>query len=90
MVLNGDVVAEVSNLKQELDGEIVVPGSIRLARTLLEKDLVDQLRLLIYPVVLGAGERLFGETSDKNPLRLIDTQTGDGVAFLTYEPVRGV
>jgi dihydrofolate reductase len=88
-VLEGDVVEEVSRLKQQLDGDIVVHGSIRLARTLIEHDLVDELRLMVYPVVLGAGERLFGETSDKKPLRLVDTQTvGDGVAMLTYEPVR--
>jgi dihydrofolate reductase len=88
-VLKGDVVDEVSNLKQELDGEIVVLGSPQLARTLIEHDLVDELRLMIYPVVLGAGARLFGETSDKKPMRLVDTQTvGDGVAILTYECVR--
>src|ERR671925_2032415 len=89
-VLAGDVMQEVSKLKEELDGEIVVAGSIRLGRTLMEHDLVDELRLMIYPVVLGAGERLFGETSDKKPMRLLDTQTvGDGVAFLTYEPLPG-
>jgi dihydrofolate reductase len=88
-VLRGDVVTEVSKLKQELDGEIVVLGSAQLARTLIEQDLVDELRLMIYPVVLGAGARLFGETSDKKPMRLVDTQTvGDGIAILTYEPVR--
>jgi dihydrofolate reductase len=88
-VLKGDVVNEVSKLKQELNGEIVVYASFELVRTLIEHDLVDELRLMIYPVVLGAGERLFGETSDKKPMRLVDTQTvGDGVAFLTYEPVR--
>jgi dihydrofolate reductase len=88
-VLKGDVVTEVSKLKQELVGEIVVLGSPQLARTLIEHDLVDELRLMIYPVVLGAGARLFGETRDKKPLRLVDTQTvGDGVAILTYEPVR--
>jgi dihydrofolate reductase len=88
-VLNGDVVNEVSRLKQELDGEIVVYGSGQLVRTLIEHDLVDELRLMIYPLVLGAGERLFGETSDKKPLRLVDTKTvGDDLAFLTYEPVR--
>jgi dihydrofolate reductase len=88
-VLNGDVVDEVSNLKAELEGEIVVAGSIQLVRTLLEHDLVDELRLLIYPVVLGAGERLFAETSDETPMRLVGTAAGDGVAFLTYERVRG-
>jgi dihydrofolate reductase len=85
-VLGGDVVNEVSKLKRELDGEIVVPGSFQLLRTLIEHDLVDELRLRIYPVVLGAGNRLFGETSDKKPMRLVDTQTlDDGIAFLTYE-----
>jgi dihydrofolate reductase len=88
-VLNGDAVNEVSKLKQELEGEIVVPGSIRLARTLIEHDLVDELRLLVYPVVLGAGERLFGEIGDKKSLDLVGTRSGDGVAFLTYEAVRG-
>jgi dihydrofolate reductase len=88
-VLKGDVVDEVSKLKQELNGEIVVPASFQLLRTLLEHDLVDELRLKVYPVVLGDGGRLFGETSDKKPLRLVDTQTVDGdVAFLTYEVVR--
>ena len=88
-VLKGDVVDEVSKLRQELDGEIVVLGSSQLARTLIEHDLVDELRLMIYPVVLGAGARLFGETGDKKPVRLIDTQTvGDGIAVLTYELVR--
>ena len=88
-VLKGEVVSEVSKLKQELDGEIVVFGSFQLARTLMEHDLVDELRLKIYPVVLGAGKRLFGETSEKKPMRLVDSRTiDDGVAFLTYERVR--
>jgi dihydrofolate reductase len=88
-VLKGDAVNEVSKLKQELNGEINVPASFQLARTLIEHDLVDELRLKIFPVVLGAGERLFGETSDKKPMRLVDIQTvGDGVAILTYERVR--
>jgi dihydrofolate reductase len=88
-VLKGDVVTEVSKLKQELNGEIQVPASFQLTRTLVEHDLVDELRLKIFPVVLGAGERLFGETSDKKPLHLLDTRTvGDGLAFLTYELVR--
>ncbi len=87
-VLRGDVVAEVSKLKRELDGEIVVAASRQLVQTLMEHDLVDELRLIVYPVVLGAGERLFGETSDKKPMRLVDTKTiGDGLAFLTYEMV---
>jgi dihydrofolate reductase len=85
-VLKGDVVKEVSKLKQELDGEIVVMASRQLVHTLMEHDLVDELRLVVYPVILGAGERLFGETSDKNPLRLLSTRTvGDDLAFLAYE-----
>ena len=88
-VLSGDVLNEVSKLKQELDGEIVVPASYQLGRTLIEHDLVDELRLVVFPVVLGAGERLFGETSDKKPMRLVDTKIiGDGLVFLTYEFVR--
>lgn len=88
-VLEGEVVKEVSKLKQELDGDIVVYGSRRLVHTLIEHDLVDEVRLMIYPFVLGAGERLFGETSDKKPMRLISTRTvGDGLAFLIYQPVR--
>jgi dihydrofolate reductase len=88
-VLNGDVVAEVAKLKDDLEGEIVVPASFQLVHTLIDHDLVDELRLKTFPVVLGAGERLFGETSDKKPMRLVDAQTlGDGVAFLTYELVR--
>jgi dihydrofolate reductase len=88
-VLKGDVVKEVSELKQQLNGDIVVYASFQLVRTLIEHDLVDELRLMIYPVVLGAGERLFGETSDKKPMHLIDIRTvGDGLAFLTYEPAR--
>ena len=88
-VLQGDLVTAVTKLKQELHGEIVVPASYQLGRTLIEHDLVDELRLVVFPVVLGAGERLFGETSDKKPMRLLDTKTiGDGLAFLTYELVR--
>jgi dihydrofolate reductase len=87
-VLKGDVLHDVSRLKQELNGEIVVPASFQLVRTLVEHDLVDELRLKIFPVVLGAGERLFGETSDKKRMRLVETQTfADGIAFLTYESV---
>ncbi len=89
-VLKGDAVNEVSKLKQGLNGEIVVAGSFQLLRTLIEHDLVDELRLKIFPVVLGAGERLFSETSDKKPMRLVDSQTlGEGIAYLTYELVRG-
>ena len=85
-VLNGDVVDEVSTLKRELDGEILVPGSFQLLHTLMERDLVDEMRLKVFPVVLGDGKRLFGQTSDKKPLRLVDSRTvEDGVAVLTYE-----
>src|SRR5215208_1184215 len=77
-VLKGDVVTEVSKLKQELDGEIVVPASYQLGRTLIEHDLVDELRLVVFPVVLGAGKRFFGESSDKKPLRLVDSKTNGG------------
>jgi dihydrofolate reductase len=87
-VLKGDAVSEVSTLKQQLAGDIVVAASFRLVHALLEHDLVDQLRLMIYPVVLGAGERLFGETSDKKLMRLVGNKTVDDLAFLTYEPVR--
>jgi dihydrofolate reductase len=88
-VLRGDVVNEISRLKHELSGEIVVPASFQLVHTLMEHGLVDELRLKVFPVVLGAGERLFGETMEEQPMRLLDAQTvGDGVALLTYEPIR--
>ena len=88
-VLTGEPVAEVSRLKQALDGEIILPASYQLARKLIEHDLVDELRLVVFPVALGVGERLFGETRDKRPMRLISTRTvGDGLIFLSYEMVR--
>jgi dihydrofolate reductase len=88
-VLTGDVVSEVSTLKRQINGDILVAASFQLLHPLIEHDLADELRLMIYPVVLGAGERLFRETSDKKPLRLIHAQTVDGdLAYLTYEPVR--
>jgi dihydrofolate reductase len=74
-VLKGEVMDEVSKLKHELAGEVVVYGSRQLVGTLLEHDLIDELRLIVFPVVLGAGDRLFGETSDKKPIRLLDTRT---------------
>jgi dihydrofolate reductase len=86
-VLDGDLADEVSRLRQEVDGDVVVHGSAQLVQALIEQGLVDELRLMVFPVVLGAGKRLFGETSDKRPLRLADSQiVGDGVAILTYEP----
>ena len=87
-VLRGDVVDEVSKLTQDIYGEIVVAASFQLWHTLMQHDLVDELRLMIYPVVLGAGERLFGETTDKKPVRLVSTRTVDDLALLIYEPVR--
>jgi dihydrofolate reductase len=88
-VLNGDVVDQVAKLKQELDGDIVVYASRQLVHTLMEHDLVDEVRLMVYPFVLGAGERLFGATSDKKAVRLLDARTvGDSLAYLTYEVVR--
>ncbi|TML97951.1 MAG: dihydrofolate reductase [Actinobacteria bacterium] len=87
IVLNGDLVAEVAKLKQQHDGDIVVHGSARLVQSLIEHDLVDELRLMVYPVVLGSGRRLFGETSDKKTLRLAGSKVvGDGVTILTYVP----
>ena len=86
-VLKGDVAEEVAKLRREHDGDIVVHGSARLVQTLLERDLVDELRLMVYPLVLGSGRRLFAETSDKKPLRLVDSKVvGDGVAILIYKP----
>ncbi|MGH8834571.1 MAG: dihydrofolate reductase family protein [Actinomycetes bacterium] len=89
IVLKGDVLNEVATLTQELNGEIVVPASFQLVRMLMEHDLIDELRLKIFPVVLGAGERLFGETSGKKPMRLLDTETLEGgITYLTYQPIR--
>jgi dihydrofolate reductase len=88
-VLRGDVVTEVSKLKQELDGEIVVPASYQLGRTLIAHDLVDEVRLVVFPVVLGAGERLFDQAIGKKPMHLVDTKRiGDGLVLLTYTFVR--
>jgi dihydrofolate reductase len=89
-VLEGDPVTAVSKLKQELDGEIVVPASHQLGRTLIAHDLVDEVRLVVFPVVLGAGARFFGETGGQRPMRLLDSQTvGDGLTYLAYEFVSG-
>ena len=86
-VLKGEVADEVSRLKREIDGDIVVYASYQLGRTLIEHDLVDELRLFVFPVVLGGGERLFGETSGSKRMRLIHARTvGDSLAFLTYQP----
>jgi dihydrofolate reductase len=86
-VLSGNLAEEVARLKQEVDGVILVAGSAQLVQALLEHDLVDELRLMVFPVVLGSGKRVFGETSDMKSLRLTDSKTvGDGVAILVYEP----
>jgi dihydrofolate reductase len=88
-VLEGDLAAGVAALRQKHDGDVVVNGSAGLVQALLEHDLVDELRLMVFPVVLGSGRRLFGETSDKKRFRLTSSTTvGDGVAIQVYEPVR--
>jgi dihydrofolate reductase len=85
--LSGDLAEEVTKLRQGIDGDIVVHGSAQLVQALIEHDLVDELRLMVYPVVLGSGKRLFGDASDKKRLRLGDSRTvGDGIAILIYEP----
>ena len=90
-VLKGDVVTEVSELKQAIHGDILVYASYQLVRTLMAHALVDEFRLFIFPVVLGSGARLFGESADTTPLRLVGTQTiGEGLPLLTYEVVRDV
>jgi dihydrofolate reductase len=86
-VLKGDVSEEVAKLRDALEGDIVVHGSPQLVQTLIENDLVAQYRLMVFPVVLGSGKRLFGETTDKKPLRLVDSKVvGDGVGIFVYEP----
>ncbi len=85
-VLDGEAVTEVSKLKQDLDGEIVVYASFQLVRTLMEHALVDELRLMVYPVVLGAGRRLFGHTRHKQPMRFVHSRTvGHNLVYLAYE-----
>ena len=86
-VLGGDVVEEATRLRQELDGDLVVHGSIQLVQALIANDLVDELRLMVFPVVLGSGKRLFGETSDKKPMQLVESRmVGEGVAILICRP----
>jgi dihydrofolate reductase len=89
-VLDGDLAEAVARIKEQHDGDIVVHGSAQLVQALLERDLVDELRLMLFPVVLGAGKRLFGDTSDKRPLRLVESRTvGDGVGILVYARAGG-
>jgi dihydrofolate reductase len=86
-VLDGDLAESVGKLRDDVDGDIVVAGSAQLVQALIENGLVDELRLMVFPVVLGSGKRLFGETSDKHSLKLTGSQfVGDGVAILTYQP----
>ena len=86
-VVGGDPVTAVTRIGGDHEGDIVVHGSARLVQTLLEHDLVDEVRMMVFPVVLGSGKRLFGETSDKKPLRLVDSKAvGDGVAIMIYQP----
>jgi dihydrofolate reductase len=90
-VLNGDVAKEISELKRNVDGEILVYGSYQLVRVLIEQNLADELRLVVFPVVLGAGLRIFDETSDRKPLHLVSTRRiGDGLVLSTYEFVPGM
>jgi dihydrofolate reductase len=85
-ILSGDFAEEIAKLKAEVDGVILVAGSATLVQGLIEHDLVDELRLMVFPVALGSGKRLFGETEDKKPLKLADSKTlGDGIALLIYE-----
>lgn len=86
-ILSGELPDEIARLHREVDGTILVAGSAQLVQGLLEHDLIDELRLMVFPVVLGDGKRLFGEVSAKKPLRLTDSKVvGDGVAILTFEP----
>jgi len=89
-VLDGDALEQILQLKQKVDGDILVYGSCRLVRTLMERNLADELRLVVFPVVLGTGLRLFDQSGKKKPLRLVNTRTiGDGLAFCSYEFVQG-
>jgi dihydrofolate reductase len=88
-VLKGELEDEVARLRETVDGDVVVHGSAQLVQSLIEHDLVDELRLMVFPVVLGSGKRLFGDTSDKKPFELADSKmVGDGIAILTYRPAR--
>jgi dihydrofolate reductase len=88
-VLSGDVVEQVAKVRQDARGDVLIYASYRLARTLIDHDLVDELRLVVFPVVLGDGERLFGATTDQKPLRLLDAKPlGENLSFLTYEFIR--
>jgi dihydrofolate reductase len=86
-VISGDLTTEIPKVREAVDGDVVVHGSAQLVQALIDQGLVDELRLMVYPVVLGDGKRLFGATADKRPLRLKESKTvGDGVEILVYEP----
>jgi len=85
-VVKGDVLAEVQKLRREVDGIIQVPGSLRLVQDLIENDMVDEIHLMMFPVILGTGRRLFAETSDRKRMRLADSKTvGEGIPVLIFE-----
>jgi dihydrofolate reductase len=86
-VLDGDLAGEVDALKQRYDGDILIAGSAQLVQSLIDLDLIDEMRLMVFPVVLGKGTRLFGETSERKPLELVDSRgLENGVFLLTYRP----
>jgi dihydrofolate reductase len=85
-VIDGDVAEAVAELKRDVDGDILVNGSVQLVQTLMEHDLVDEYRLMVFPTILGAGKRLFGETSDAAALRLVDAKPAGETLILIYEP----
>jgi dihydrofolate reductase len=86
-VIRGDVVDELRQLKGRLTGDLLVNGSAALVRMLAEQDLVDEYRLMVFPIVLGSGKRLFEDLSASPTLSLVDTQTvGEGIVILTYRP----
>jgi dihydrofolate reductase len=85
-ILSGDFAAEIGQLKQEVEGVILVAGSARLVQGLVEHDLLDELRLMVFPVILGSGKRLLGPTTAKKPMKLTGSRTvGDGIVISTYE-----
>jgi dihydrofolate reductase len=89
-VLEGDAVEAAAKLKNDIDGTVQVPGSLRLVQALIESDLVDELHLMVFPVILGTGRRLFGDTSQKTDWRLVESRPvgPDGVLVLIYERAR--
>jgi dihydrofolate reductase len=87
-LIKGDIAEEIAKLKRQPGKDITIIGSGTLVRSLLEDDLLDELRLMVHPIVLGSGKRLFEEGSDRKPLELVDAKTfGTGVLYLTYQPV---